>query len=63
MNTTEILMQVKRPDGTPATIDQLRHARMKGRLSAPVGGWTEKHVEQLQAYVNEPRKRKAAPCA
>lgn len=65
VNTTELMMRVTRPDGSPATIDQLRHARLKRLVDAPDGGWNERHIAQLQEYVDQAtpgRKRKAVAC-
>lgn len=56
MNSTELLMRVSGPDGRPATINQLNHARRLGAVSPPVGGFTEEHVTEFQEYVNTAKR-------
>ncbi len=53
MNSTEVLIAVTTPSGKPATINQLAHAIRMGAVDHAEGGYSQKHVNQLQQYVDE----------
>lgn len=52
MNMTELLASVKTPAGRMASVGQLTHARARGLVDPPTGGWDDRHREQLQKYVD-----------